>query len=141
MDGRVRELVEASGWTYDPPPEKVPNSRKALEVTEEAREQGLHEAVHTRLMHAYWSERADIGDETELLDLVAEAGLDRDTAAEALAARRWSDRVDESTRRAYAHGINAIPAFVLDRRLLLVGAYPHEAFQQAFAEIERGKEV
>ena len=27
-------------------------------------------------------------------------------------------------------GINAIPAFVLDARLLLVGAYPHEAFEQ-----------
>ena len=37
-------------------------------------------------------------------------------------------------------GINAIPAFVLDDRLLLVGAYPHEVFERAFAQLEETEE-
>ena len=38
-------------------------------------------------------------------------------------------------RQANAVGINAIPAFVLDNRLLLVGAYPHEVFDRAFVQL------
>lgn len=128
-------MVEASGYTYNVPPDVVPNSHKALEVTELARDTGLHEAVHDRLMHAYWSEAANIGDEDTLLGLAAEAGLDRDEAAAALADGRYRARINDSTRQANAIGINAIPAFVLDNRMLLVGAYPHDVFERAFAQL------
>jgi predicted DsbA family dithiol-disulfide isomerase len=109
---------------------------KALQVTELARDRGIHEAVHTRLMDAYWSEAANIGDETTLLSLAEEAGLDRGEAIEALADGRYRDRIASATRDANLLGINAIPSFVLDDRLLLVGAYPHEVFERAFAQIE-----
>jgi predicted DsbA family dithiol-disulfide isomerase len=33
-------------------------------------------------------------------------------------------------------GANAVPAFVLDRRLLLLGAQPQDVFEQAFAQID-----
>jgi predicted DsbA family dithiol-disulfide isomerase len=88
-------------------------------------------------MDAYWSEAADIGDEDTLLSLVAEVGLDRAEAAEALADARYRPAVQASTREANLAGINAIPAFVLDRRLLLVGAYPQEVFERAFAQLEQ----
>ena len=138
---RVRELIEQAGLLYRPPPDVVPNSRAALELTELARDAGLHEQVHERLMRAYWSEAADIGDEETLLALVAEAGVDRDEARAALAERRYAERVDASTAEAHRHGINAIPAFVLDRRLLLLGAQPHEVFEHALAELEEREEV
>jgi predicted DsbA family dithiol-disulfide isomerase len=133
-------MVEESGYTYSPPPEVVPNSRKALQVTELARDLGLHEQVHSRLMHAYWSEEADIGDEETLLRLAEEAGLDRAGAKAALDEGRYLDRIDASTREANVHGINAIPAFVLDDRLLVMGAQPHELFERAFAQLEETEE-
>ncbi len=129
-------MVEDAGLRYDPP-DVVPNSRLALEVTELARDRDLHEDVHTRLMRAYWSEGANIGDVDTLLALVTEAGLDRAEAEYAVTERPYADRVDASTRQAQMHGINAIPAFVLDRRLLLLGAQPHEVFEQAFAQLTR----
>ncbi len=131
----VKTSIEASGYTYNPPPEIVPNSLKALELTELARELGLHEAVHNRLMHAYWSEAANIADLDVLLGLCGEAGLDRDDCANALAEKRFRARVHAATREANSIGINAIPAFVLDGRMLLVGAYPHEMFEKAFAQL------
>ena len=127
-------MIEAAGLAYDPPA-VIPNSRKALEVSELARDAGLHDAVHDRLMHAYWSEGRDIGDEEVLLELVSEAGLDRSDAKVALADRRYAHRVDESTREAQMHGIHAIPAFVLGGRLLLLGAHPHEVFERALAQL------
>jgi predicted DsbA family dithiol-disulfide isomerase len=134
IHGHTRRLVEAAGLTYDPSP-KLPNTLHALQVTEFARERGLHEPVHTRLMHAYWSQGQDLGDDDVLLDLVAEAGLDRDEAAAVLAGGRYSDEVVASTREANRLGINAIPAFVLDRRLLVLGAQPEELFEQAVRQL------
>lgn len=128
-------MVEAAGLTYEPSP-KLPNTLHALQVTELARDGGLHEPVHMRLMHAYWSEGKDLGDDEVLLGLAAEAGVDREEAAEVIADRRYADRIVASTQDANRLGINAIPAFVLDRRLLVLGAQPEEVFEQAVAQVQ-----
>jgi len=133
-------MIEAAGLTYDPSP-KLPNTLHALQVTELARDAGLHEPVHSRLMHAYWSEGADLGDDEVLLDLVAEAGLDRDEAAAVIAEGRYADRIARSTQDANRLGINAIPAFVLDRRLLVLGAQPEELFERAVAQLAGAAET
>lgn len=130
----TRRLVEAAGLTFAPSP-KLPNTLHALQVTELARDRGLHGPVHSRLMHAYWSEEKDLGDDEVLLDLAAEAGLDRGEAAEVVVEDRYADRIVASTQDANRLGINAIPAFVLDRRLLVLGAQPEEAFEQAVAQL------
>jgi predicted DsbA family dithiol-disulfide isomerase len=109
-------------------------------VTELARDRKLHEPVHSHLMHAYWSEQADIGDEEVLVGLVAEAGLDSDEARAVLADRRYAERVEVSTRQANMYGIDAIPAFVLDQRLLVVGAHPHETFERGFDRLESAQD-
>jgi predicted DsbA family dithiol-disulfide isomerase len=49
----------------------------------------------------------------------------------------YRDRVLASTAQAQAIGINGIPAFLLDERLLVLGAQPREVFERAFAELER----
>jgi predicted DsbA family dithiol-disulfide isomerase len=127
-------VIEAAGLTYAPA-STLPNTLHALQVTELARDRGLHEPVHTRLMHAYWSEQTDLGDDEVLLDLVAEAGLDRDEAAAVIADGRYADRVAASTEEANRHGIYAIPAFVLGGRLLVMGAQPEEVFEQAVEQL------
>jgi predicted DsbA family dithiol-disulfide isomerase len=137
---RTRTFIEAAGLRYDPPP-RIPNSRRALAVTELARDRGLHEPVHARLMHAYWSEAIDIGDDGVLVELVAEVGLDRAEAEVALTDDGYVARVVASTRAAQQHGINAIPAFVLDDRLLVMGAQPHGMFEQAMTTLETETEA
>jgi len=133
---RTQQMIEACGYEYNPPPAVVSNSLKALELTELARHEGLHEVVHTRLMEAYWSEEADIGDEDMLLSAAEEAGIDRSSAAEAIGTGAYREAVKESTNEAHRLGINAIPAFVLDGRMLIVGAHPPETFEQAFEQLD-----
>jgi predicted DsbA family dithiol-disulfide isomerase len=43
--------------------------------------------------------------------------------------------VRRSTAEAHAVGINGIPAFLLDRRLLVLGAHPRETFERAFEQL------
>jgi predicted DsbA family dithiol-disulfide isomerase len=48
---------------------------------------------------------------------------------------RYRDRIDDSTSQAASIGANAVPAFLLDGRLLVLGAQPESAFEQAFAQL------
>jgi predicted DsbA family dithiol-disulfide isomerase len=133
----VRAMFEREGLAYAPPPDVVPNTMDALRLTELARDRGLHEPMHDRLMDAYWKESQNIGDDDVLRALAAEVGLDRDDTDRVLESDEYRDRVLASTAQAQAIGINGIPAFLLDERLLVLGAQPREVFERAFAELER----
>ena len=133
---RVRRMFEASALVYNPHPEIVPNTKNALRVTELARERGRHKEVHDRLMDAYWEEGRNIGDPDELRALAAETGLDLTEVNEVLGGDEYADRVQASTTEAHSVGINGIPAFVLDGRLLVLGAQPREVFEQAYAQLD-----
>jgi predicted DsbA family dithiol-disulfide isomerase len=117
-------------------PEIVPNTRLALRVTELARERGLHEPFHDRLMDAYWSEATDIGDPDQLRQLASDVGLAADEVEQVIAdPSAYLAVVEGSTAQAQSIGINAVPAFLLDRRLIVLGAQPLESFRQAFAQL------
>ena len=47
----------------------------------------------------------------------------------------YLEAVEGSTHQAHSIGINAVPAFVLDRQLIVLGAQPLEVFRRAFAEL------
>ncbi len=83
-DGTARRMNEEAGLVYNPHPERVPNTRRALELIEWARGQGAHEAMHERVMDAYWVEGRDIGDWDELAPLVTDVGLDPEEARTAV---------------------------------------------------------
>ena len=123
------------GLSYNPP-EVIPNTKLALQLTELARDRDLHEPFHRRLMDAYWTEGTNIGDPGELRRLAGEVGLPAEDVEQTIAdGDAYLARVLESTRHAQSIGINGIPAFVLDRRLLISGAQPIEVFDQAFAQL------
>ena len=66
MNDRMRARFEQEGLAYNPPPDVVPNTRLAQQLTELARARGLGPRMHDRLMDAYWAEAVDIGDAEEL---------------------------------------------------------------------------
>ena len=136
MTGRVRSFFAERGLDYNPHPEVVPNTMTALRLTEHARDLGRHGELHDRLMDAYWAEAKHIGDHEVLRQEWAAAGLPPDEVEDVLGSDRYRDRVEASTREAYGVGASAVPAFVLDRRLLVLGAQPMDVFEQAFARLE-----
>jgi predicted DsbA family dithiol-disulfide isomerase len=131
----LRDRFAAEGLDYNRP-ETVPNTRLALRLSELARESGAHERFHDRLMDAYWAEATNIGDADELRRLAAEVGLASDDVERVIAdPSAYLDVVEGSTLQAQSIGINAIPAFLLDRRLIVLGAQPLDAFRRAFAQL------
>ena len=111
----------------------MPNSHAALRLTELARTQGKHAPTHDRLMQAYWEEALNIGDPDVLRTLAAELGLEAADAS--ISGDLHAEQIARGTAQANAIGINAIPAFLLDRRLIVMGAQPDEVFERAFAQL------
>ena len=85
-------------------------------------------------MHAYFTEGADVGDQTVLAGLAAAVGLDEVAAKQALAdgSHEADVRTDIATARAY--GINGVPFFVFNQRVGVSGAQPVEVFEQALRQ-------
>jgi predicted DsbA family dithiol-disulfide isomerase len=84
-------------------------------------------------MDAYWAEARNIGDAAELRTLAAEVGLeDLDPAWDEPI---YLERVQASTAQAQSIGVTGVPAFLLDRWLLVLGAQPRELFEQAFQQL------
>ncbi len=131
---RVAKMVEDAGFRHSPPP-TAPRSLKALQLGELARDQGRHGDVHQRLFTAYWSEGRDIGDPDVLRAVAAEAGLDTETARAALDSEELADRVRQSSEAAHRVGVNAVPAWLFDKELLVLGAQPHHIFDNVMAKL------
>jgi predicted DsbA family dithiol-disulfide isomerase len=100
-----------------------------------ARGEGLHGDVHHRLFTAYWSEGRDIGDLDVLTEVATEAGLDPQTTRATLESDEVVDRVREASEAAQKIGVNAVPAWLFDRQLLVLGAQPHEILDNVMAKL------
>ena len=131
----VKRSFEAAGLVYNPPPDVVPNTLRALSMTELARDCGRHRPMHDRLMAAYWEEALDIGDREVLREVAVEVGLSADDVSAAIDDRRLAERVRASTAQAQSLGVTGIPAFVLDNRLLVLGAQSRDVFEQVVAQL------
>src|SRR4026208_2023415 len=80
--------------------------------------------------------RPTSGEPDELRRLAAAVGLDTDDVEQVIADPvTYLAAVEGSTQQAHSVGINAVPAFVFDRRVLVLGAQPLEVFRRAFSEL------
>jgi predicted DsbA family dithiol-disulfide isomerase len=139
----VRLLAEEAGLPFNPHPDRIPNSRRALELSEWARALGgdAYGMLHDRIMDAYWAEGRDITGWDVLGACAADVGLDPDAGRTAVESGAHAQAVDTSTAWAQRHGIQAVPAFLLDGRLLVSGAHPVETFGLAIEKVRELREA
>jgi predicted DsbA family dithiol-disulfide isomerase len=131
-------MFDDEGLRYDETLDKVPNSRGALMLAELARERGAFEALHARLFDAYWARGRDIGDHAVLIEEGAAVGLEESDVVEALGNQSYLERVAYETRAAIELGAGGVPAWVIDRRLLVPGAQPQAVFAKVFERLGYG---
>jgi predicted DsbA family dithiol-disulfide isomerase len=131
--GEMEARFAEHGLVYNPPPVRA-NSLKALRLAEHARANDLFDTMHARIFDAYWAEAQNIGDPDVLRALAADVGLEG--ADEVLESDAYLDVVHASTAQAVAAGVTGVPAFVLDQRMLVLGAHPRSTFERAFARLD-----
>jgi predicted DsbA family dithiol-disulfide isomerase len=129
----IAEAGAAEGIRFDfDRIERTPNSLNAHRLTRLARRHGMEADMTKRLFRAYFEEARDIGATGQLIDIAAEAGLDRRETAAFLASDAERMAVlaeDESARRL---GINGVPCFIIDGKYALSGAQEPEFFLPLF---------
>ena len=118
--------------------ERVPNSLRALVLGELARDRGVFGVLHPRLFDAYWARALDIGDDEVLVAEGVAVGLERPEIVAALGDAAYLERVVGQTREALELGASGVPAWVIDERVLVPGAQPHEVFGRVLGRLGHG---
>jgi len=133
LDAQVAAAGKAEGihFAFDRI-ERTPNTLDAHRLIWLADRDGVHDAVVEALFRAYFTDGADLTDLGTLLNVATGAGMDRSRAEgllegeEGLAAIRAAE---EQSRRA---GVQGVPFFTLNNKLVLSGAMEASAFLDAF---------
>ena len=126
----MEQRAEALGIAFTRGRTWTSNSHLSLEAAEFAAEHGDGDRFHRRVFKAYFEELADIGDIDLLVRLGEESGLSAEPLREALTTGRYRAGVDEEIAWAQQIGVTAVPTFVLDGKLAIVGAQEASVFDE-----------
>jgi len=120
-------------------PALIPNTRKAHEATEFAKEAGRSLPFHRAVFRAYWEDEANIGDVEVLCRIGAECGLEAAELRAALVDGRYAASIAEQIDWTRAAGITGVPTFVFEDKFSVVGAQEYEVFRDIARRIVDGK--
>ncbi len=114
------------------------NSRLALGAAEFARERGKFDEMHHALFKGHWEGTARLEDVDELVRVASNVGLDGGELRTAIDENRYDAVIDQNRRIATSVGIDAIPAHIFGRKLLVLGAQPYDVFKQVLDRLNSG---
>jgi predicted DsbA family dithiol-disulfide isomerase len=122
---------------------RTPNTFDAHRLIWLAGREGVQDAVVEALFRAYFTEGQDISHATVLLDVVAQAGLDRNRAEAILNGEEGLTAIRTAEEQARRTGVQGVPFFIINRTVVLSGAREPSAFLDAFeqAAVSSGDEV
>jgi predicted DsbA family dithiol-disulfide isomerase len=135
LDARVVAVGEAEGirFAFDRI-ERTPNTLDAHRLIGLAERQGVQDAVVEALFRAYFTEGRDISSRQTLLDVVAEAGLNRHEAEALLNSDDGLEEIKEAEAVARRHGVDGVPLFIVNGRIALAGAQRPDTLLEAFRQ-------
>lgn len=87
-------------------------------------------ALKEALFRAHFSDQKDVNDVEVLVEAAELAGLNGDKARRILASDEYGDIVCAEQHHWRENGINGVPAFILDQRMVISGAQDPEVFMR-----------
>lgn len=135
MNARVSALAAQEGLDYHLEGARHANTFDAHRLIHFAAAHGRQHEMKERLLRAYFTESATIGDRDTLARLATEVGLDERAAQEALSTDAYAQEVRADERRAQMLGITGVPFFVIEEKYGVSGAQPTEAFEEILNEV------
>ncbi len=88
------------------------------------------------LLKAFFMEGKDIGDESVLLEIVQETGLDLEQARSILKDEDKANTVKDLAQSARSEGVTGVPTFIFNKKMALVGAQPEAQLLLAINQTE-----
>lgn len=115
--------------------DRIYNTFDAHRLLAWAHAQGKQKALKVALFEAYFTRGENPGDHAVLLQAAEHVGLDSLEAARVLGSDAYAEEVREREQFFHQHGINAVPAIILNQRHLLQGGQPVDVFERALRQI------
>jgi predicted DsbA family dithiol-disulfide isomerase len=130
----IRERGADLGFTFGQR-DRIYNTFDAHRLLHWAEEQGLQHPLKMALFAAYFTDGENPGSHDVLVRLAGQVGLDTAEAARILATNTYAAEVREREQFFQRHGINSVPAVIINQRHLISGGQPPEVFEQALRDI------
>jgi predicted DsbA family dithiol-disulfide isomerase len=92
-------------------------------------------ALKLALFAAYFQQGQDVSDETVLLDVAQQIGIDRETAGQWLVDEGLSGQVRAEERYWINENITGVPAIIFDGKYMVPGAQSAETFAQVIGKV------
>lgn len=132
----IRDRAAELGFTINGDAQsRIYNTFDAHRLLHWAEQQHRQAALKEALFAAYFTDRRDPSDHEVLADVAASVGLDRTEAEAILSSDRFATDVRTLEQFWQSHGIQAVPAIVIEGKYLISGGQPPEVFEQALREI------
>lgn len=133
---RIAAECDKIGLAFQPP-ERMPNTRRALETAEWVRihHEGAAAAVHAGLFHAHFGAGLAIDDPDVVDQIVRDAGAPADEVRDALASGAAGPLVDASMAEARSAGVSSTPTWVLADGFAIPGALDRATLARWIAKI------
>lgn len=137
LDTKVITVGEAEGihFAFDKI-DRTPNTLDAHRLIWFADQNGCQDAVVEALFRAYFTEGQDIGNRQTLIDVVVEAGLDRQAVETMLDSDEGLDVIAKFREMSQQFGVDGVPFFIINQKLTLAGAQDSETFVEAFRQVQ-----
>jgi predicted DsbA family dithiol-disulfide isomerase len=126
----VKQFAASFGVNDINPSKRMPSTRRALAMSEFARDQGKLDVFRKLVMDAHWRDGRDIEDNTVLAETATAAGLDAEKAVLAADDPVYLRRVDDARIEYKKVGVGGIPTFVFDTESI-EGCQPYEVISAA----------
>jgi len=126
---RMKALMEQEGLPYNSERTMTYNSRLAQELSKWAESKGKGDEVHDPFYRAFFVDVKNLAKQEVLVEIARTIGLPTDEAVEVIVSRSFKETVDADWRRCAEFGVNAVPTFVVNNRML-VGAHPYEELEK-----------
>lgn len=132
---RVTSEAAGEGLAFKMDIAQRANTLSAHRLLVLAEREGCQAPLKERLMQAYFTEGADIGDHDRLIAYGEEVGLDPETTRAWLQGDGGRAEVADSLEFAAANGLASVPTYVFDRRVAVPGAQPSEVFARVLSRV------
>ena len=114
--------------------ERTPNTVDGHRLIWLADKDGVQDAVVEALFRSYFTEGRDISNRQTLIDVVAEAGLDRGKAEAVLKGDEGMEAIKEAGEQSQRLRVDSVPFFVVNGKITLSGAQQPDTFLEAFMQ-------
>jgi predicted DsbA family dithiol-disulfide isomerase len=136
----IRQRGAALGFTFDMARRsRTWNTFDAHRLLHWAGLEGRQAALKHALLRAYSTDGRNVSDHAVLAEVAASVGLPPARTQAILAGDDYAADVRLEEQFFQRHGINAVPAIIIEQRHLISGGQPVDVFERALREIAQAK--